>query len=284
MEKNIISIGPVKNFEAVKKINKDGVEYWEARELMSLFGYDKWDNFQKVIDKAKISCVGSNQEVDDHFLDVGKMIKIAKNTAKEAIREIKDYGLSRYACYLIAQNGDSKKQEIATAQTYFAIKTREREVDEQLTEDQKRLYIRKEVKTHNKKLFETAQDAGVNNFGKFNNYGYLGLYGLTSEQIQNKKGIGNDNVLDRAGSTELAANLFRITQTEDKLKKSDTKEEEIANATHFDVGQKVRKTIKDIDGTMPEDLNPEKHIKEIEKVEKKILKQNNKKRIKSSLN
>lgn len=280
MEKNIILKEPAKNFEEIKKINKDGVEYWEARELMFLFGYKNWRDFENSIERAKIACEKSMQITEDHFVGVLKMIKIAKNTAKEAIRKIEDYHLSRYACYLVAQNGDSRKQEIATAQTYFAIKTREREIDEQLSENQKRLYVRNEVKTHNKELFQTAQNAGVNNFGKFNNYGYLGLYGLTAKQIQNKKGIGKDNILDRAGSTELAANLFRITQTEEKLKKSAIKEEEVANATHFDVGQKVRKTIKEIDGTMPEELNPEKHIKEIEKADKQTIKEDSKKQLK----
>lgn len=279
MENNITLIEPAKNFEEIKKINEDGIEYWEARELMPLFGYKNWRDFENSIERAKVACKNSMQTIENHFEEVPKMIKIAKNTPKEAIRKVKDYRLSRYACYLVAQNGDPRKQEIATAQTYFAIKTREREIEEQLTENQKRLYIRQEVRTHNKKLFETAQGAGVNNFGKFNNYGYLGLYGLTAKQIQNKKRIGKDNILDRAGSTELAANLFRITQTDEKLKKSNAKEEEIANATHFDVGRKVRKTIKEIEGTMPEDLIPEKHIREIKKTVKKSLDKNNKKQL-----
>ena len=268
MTNKIILTEPAKDFEAIKKINEDGVEYWEARELMPLFGYKNWRDFENTINKAKIACENSDQIIKHHFEDVLKMIKIAKNTEKEALRKINDYRFSRYACYLVAQNGDSRKQEIAMAQTYFAIKTRKQEIIEQFNEDQKRLYIRKEVKTHNKKLFETAQSAGVSDFGKFNNYGYLGLYKLTAQDIKKKKGIGKDNILDRAGSTELAANLFRITQTDGKLDKEKIRSEEGANAAHYDVGQKVRKTIKEIGGIMPEELKSEKHIKEIEKIKK----------------
>lgn len=154
---------------------------------MPLLGYDKWENFHKIIDKAKLTCKNSDQKIEYHFLNVRKMIKIAKNTAKEATRNINDYNLSRYACYLVAQNGDPRKQEIATAQTYFAVQTRKQEISQQLNENQKRLYVRQEVKKHNVKLFETAKQAGVNNFGKFNNYGYLGLYGLVANDIKKKK-------------------------------------------------------------------------------------------------
>lgn len=276
MEKDIIISEPAKNFESIKKINEEGVEYWEARELMPLFGYDQWRNFEAVIEKGKEACKNSEQEIKYHFVSVSKMIKIAKNTPRETDREVIDYHLSRYACYLIAQNGDPRKQEIATAQTYFAVQTRRQEISQQLTEDKKRLYIRQEVKSHNTKLFGTAKQAGVNNFGKFNNYGYLGLYGLVTDDIKNKKGIGKDDILDRAGSTELAANLFRITQTDEQIKNKNIKGEEGANATHFTVGREVRNTIKKIGGTMPEELKPEKHIKEIEKVERKILKKSKK--------
>ena len=272
MSKEITLSGPNKDFEGIKKINKQGVEYWEARELMPLFGYGQWKNFKKIVNKAKDACENSDQEIEYHFADVGKMIKVAKNTLKEAIRKIEDYHLSRYACYLIAQNGDPRKPEIAMAQTYFAVQTRKQEIFEQLDQDQKRLFIRKEVKDHNKKLFKTAQKAGVNNFGRFNNYGYLGLYGLITEDIKIKKGIGKDNILDRAGSTELAANLFRITQTDEKIIKNKISGEEKANTTHFDVGQKIRKTIKEIGGTMPENLKPEQHIKKIKAKNIKIIK------------
>ncbi|MEA2088728.1 MAG: DNA damage-inducible protein D [Patescibacteria group bacterium] len=272
MPREITLLGPNKNFESIKKINKQGVEYWEARELMPLLGYKNWRDFENAIKKAKIACESSEQEVKDHFVYALKMIKIAKDTAKEAIRKIEDYHLSRYACYLIAQNGDPRKQEIATAQTYFAIQTRKQEIFQQMDKDRKRLFVRKEVKDHNKKLFKTAQKAGVSNFGKFNNYGYLGLYGLTADDIKIKKGIGKDNILDRAGSTELAANLFRITQTDEKIIKEKISGEEKANVTHFDVGNKVRSTIKEIGGTMPENLKPEKHIKKIEARDIKMIK------------
>ena len=280
MEKDIILKEPAKNFEGIKKIDEAGIEYWEARELMSLLGYKNWRDFLNSIEKAKLACQNSKQDIEYHFEDALKMIKIAKNTVKEATRKIKDYKLSRYACYLVAQNGDPRKAEIAMAQTYFAVQARRQEIQtQQLTEDQKRLYIRQEVKTHNKKLFDTAQGAGVSNFGKFNNYGYLGLYGLTAEGIKEKKQIGKDDVLDRAGSTELAANLFRITQTDEKIKNNKVKGEENANTTHFDIGQKVRKTIEEIGGTMPEELKPEKHIKTIEEAQKKMLKNNIKKKL-----
>lgn len=268
MAKEITLLGPNKNFEGIKNINKQGVEYWEARELMPLLGYGKWDNFKKIIDKAKDACINSSQEIDDHFPDAGKMVNLGSGSQ----RKVEDYHLSRYACYLIAQNGDPKKLEIATAQTYFAVQTRKQEIFQQMDQDQKRLFIRKEVKDHNKKLFKTAQKAGVSNFGKFNNYGYLGLYGLITEDIKIKKGIGKDNILDRAGSTELAANLFRITQTDEKIIKEKISGEEKANTTHFDVGQKIRKTIKEIGGTMPEDLKPEQHIKKIKAKNIKMIK------------
>ncbi len=268
---NLILTEPAKDFESIKKINEEDVEYWEARELMPLLGYDKWENFKKVIKKAKSACQESRQDIEDHFPGVKKMIKIAKNTIKETVREIDDFYLSRYGCYLVAQNGDSRKQEIAMAQTYFAIQTRKQEIFEQMGDDQKRLYVRKEVREHNNQLFATAQQAGVSNFGKFNNYGYLGLYGLTADGIKERKKIGKDDILDRAGSSELAANLFRITQTDEKINKDEIKGEEKANTTHFDVGQKVRNTIKEIGGTMLEDLKPEDHIKELEKKEKKLI-------------
>lgn len=276
MPKKIIVSSINKDFESIKKINDYGVEYWEARELMLLLGYKNWRDFENSINRAKISCKNSNQELENHFEGALKMIKIAKNTAKEAIRKVNDYHLSRYACYLIAQNGDPRKREIALAQTYFAVQTRRQELSDQLTENQKRLYVRKEVKDHNIKLFETAKQAGVNNFGKFNNQGYLGLYGLRAAEIKRKKGIGKDDILDRASATELAANLFRITQTDEQLKTKKIKGEANAGSTHFAVGREVRMTIKRIGGTMPEELPPHQHIKELAKEDKKRLKRKNK--------
>jgi len=269
MTNDITIKAPHKNFEEIKKIDENGVEYWEARELMPLLDYDKWSNFDSVvIEKAKIACINSGQTVANHFADVGKMVKIGSSTE----REIKDYKLSRYACYLIAQNGDPSKRAVATAQTYFAIQTRRQEIFQQLPENEQRLFLRGEVKTHNKALNTTAFNAGVKNFGKFNNAGYLGLYGMRKSSVQQKKRIGDDDVLDRAGATELAANLFRITQTDEVLKKENIKGEGRATFKHIVVGQKVRKSIQDIGGTMPEDLPPEPHIKELEKQQKKILK------------
>lgn len=261
---------PIKKFEDIKKIDSDGKEFWEARELMMLLGYETWRTFNKVIDKAIESCKTSNYNFTDHFVDVGKMINIAAGTKKEAIREVQDFKLSRYACYLIAQNGDPRKQEIALAQTYFTVQTRKQELLEELSENEKRLYVREQVKNQNKKLFSTAKQAGVKNFGKFNNLGYEGLYGMTKSKLQSFKRIGKDDVLDRAGATELAANLFRITQTEDKLRNEEIRGEDKAGFTHYNVGKKIRKTIKEIGGTMPEKLSPEKNIKELKKDLKKL--------------
>lgn len=193
-----------------------------------------------------------------------------------AERKTTEYRLSRYACYLIAQNGDSRKKEVATAQTYFAIQTRKQEILQQLDEDGKRLFIRNEVKQQNKQLFSTAKQAGVTNFGKFNNMGYIGLYGMSLPKLKTKKKIGNDDVLDRAGATELAANLFRITQTDDKIKKEKITGDGRASGAHFSVGSKVRESIEKIGGTMPEDLPPQKHIKELVKENKKITKEQSK--------
>ena len=268
MTDNSTSISPVspqRDFESIKKFDEDGTEYWEARELMQVLDYDKWRNFSQVIEKSKIACINSDQSVHDHFVDINKMIE----TGKGAKRQVQEYKLSRYACYLIAQNGDTAKQAIALAQTYFAIQTRKQELYESLSEDEKRLLIRGEVTNHNKKLFKTAQDSGVRNFGKFNDAGYRGLYGLTAREIQKTKKIGKDMILDRAGATELAANLFRITQTDEQLRQrlndDDTVGEDGATRTHFVVGGKVRKAIKDIGGTMPEELPTAEHIKEVQK-------------------
>jgi DNA-damage-inducible protein D len=282
MNDDLFVKSPHKNFEGIKKIDKSGIEYWEARELMQILGYEEWRKFLGVILKAKESCSESGQKIENHFVPSDKMIKIATGTSRQTTRTIDDYKLSRYACYLIAQNGDSRKKEIATAQTYFAIQTRRQEVFQELSPGGQRLFLRGEVKIHNKELNATAASAGVKNFGKFNNAGYLGLYGMHKKSVQKKKGIGQDDVLDRAGATELAANLFRITQTDEKLKKENIKGEGRATFTHIVVGQKVRRTIMDIGGTMPEDLRPEPHIKEIEKKQKILLKtKNSSKKLKS---
>ena len=258
-----------KDFEQIRKIDDLGTEYWEARALMLLLGYQKWENFEKVVQRAKVACGASNQVIADHFPDVRKMILVAPGTTKETLREVTDYKLSRYACYLIAQNGDPRKIAIAAAQTYFAIQTRKQEMAQSLTGEEKRVKIRHQVKTHNKQLASSASAHGVRHFGKFNNAGYQGLYGLEVATLKKKKAIGKDDILDRAGTTELAANLFRITQTDELLKAHLEQENALgeagANDTHFTVGRKVRKAIKDIGGTLPEDLPPETHISSVKK-------------------
>lgn len=282
MENNIIN-KTEKNFESIKHIDENEVEFWYARELMEMLEYSKWGNFIKVIDKAKKSCENSNNTISEHFADVGKTIKMPKNAEKT----IEDMKLTRYACYLIAQNGDSRKKAIALAQTYFAVQTRKQEITRQeyenLSEDEKRLYTRQNVKDKNKYLFDTAKLAGVKNYGKFNNYGYRGLYnGETARDIANRKGIPEkEDILDYMSSTELAANLFRITQTDEVLKNKNINNENDACITHHKVGQAVRQTIKRIGGTMPEDLpTPRKSTKQIEKEKNKKLSFKDNKRLK----
>ena len=268
-----------KDFESIKHVDENGVEFWYARELMTMLENSKWGNFVKVIDKANQSCKSSNINVIDHFAEVGKMVK-----AGVADKKIDDLKLTRYACYLIAQNGESRKKTIALAQTYFAVQTRKQEISrqeyEQLSEDEKRLYTRQNVKDKNKYLFDTAKLAGVKNYGKFNNYGYRGLYnGETAKDIADRKGISEkEDILDYMSSTELAANLFRITQTDEVLKNKNINNEYEACKTHHNVGQAVRQTIKRIGGTMPEDLpTPNKSAKLIEKEKNRSLNAQNKK-------
>ncbi|MFZ2975274.1 MAG: DNA damage-inducible protein D [Candidatus Moraniibacteriota bacterium] len=272
MTKELIINSLNKNFENIKKVDRSGVEYWEARELMLVLGYEKWQNAEEVIARAAKACINSGQAVDNHFTALSKMVEIGSNT----VREVRDWKLDRYACYLVAQNGDPKKQEIAMAQTYFAIQTRKQEIFQGLSGVDKRLFIRGEVSDHNKKLFKTAKKAGVTKFGSFNDAGYKGLYGMSLAEIENRKSIKKGELLDRAGTTELAANLFRITQTDEKIKKDNIRGDRDASQTHFMIGGKVRQTIKDIGGTLPEELPTEKHIKELKKEKKKLLKKSKK--------
>ena len=267
-----------KSFENIKHIDEYGVEFWYARELMPILQYSNWQNFEKIIDKAKISCQNSNISVFEHFTDVSKLSKRANN----AEVEIKDYELTRYACYLIAQNGDSRKKVIALAQTYFAVQTRKQEISEKeyslLTEDEKRFYQRNLTRKGNYSLNQTAKKAGVKNFDKFHNSGYKGLYnGETADDIARRKGVRyREDILDNMGSEELAANLFRITQTESRLKRDKVDTERKACDTHNKIGKIVRKAIKEAGGTMPEDLpTPKKSLKQLEKEKNKQLKINN---------
>ena len=262
-------------FEDIKHIDEDGIEYWYARELQIVLNYKEWRKFENVINKAKEACKNTDISVFDHFVDVDKMVQIGSG----AERKQKDYKLTRYACYLIAQNGDSRKKVIALAQTYFAVQTRRQEISEKeyssLTEDEKRLYQRNLTRRGNYTLNQTARKAGVRNFDKFHNYGYKGLYnGETADDIAKRKGLRyREDILDNMGSDELIANLFRISQTEQKLKKDNIKTEKEANKTHYNIGKIVRKAIKEAGGTMPEDLpTPKKSLKELEKENKKSLK------------
>ena len=260
-------------FESIKHVDDEGNEYWYARELQKVLEYTQWRKFNGVIEKAMNTCKASNYVVLDHFAGAGKMI----NLGKGGQREVPDYKLSRYACYLIAQNGDSRKKVIALAQTYFAIQTRKQELLEEeynsLTEDEKRFYQRDLTKKGNYSLNQTAKKAGVKNFDKFHNAGYKGLYnGETANDIAKRKGLRyREDILDNMGSEELAANLFRITQTDAKLKRDNVDNEYTANSVHFEVGKKVRNTIKELGGTMPENLpTPDKSLKELEK-EKNVI-------------
>ena len=264
-----------KTFEDIKHIDENGIEFWYARELMPILQYSKWQNFEKILDKAKISCENSDISVFEHFTDVSKLSKRANN----ADVMIKDYKLTRYACYLIAQNGDSRKKVIALAQTYFAVQTRKQEISEkeysELTEDEKRFYQRNLTRKGNYSLNQTAKNAGVKNFDRFHNSGYKGLYNEeTADDIAKRKGLRyREDILDNMGSEELAANLFRITQTESRLKKDNICSEKEANKTHYNIGKNIREVIAKNGGTMPEELpTPKKSLKQLEKENKKSLK------------
>lgn len=266
-------------FESIKHINEYGQEFWYARELAKVLEYKDFRNFEQSIFKAMDACKNSGYDIEDHFGDVTEMVPIGSG----AERGFPSYTLSRYACYLTVMNGDPRKEVIAVGQTYFAIKTRQQELVEnydELTENQKRIAIRREMAEHNKSLAEAAQMAGVVtslDYATFQNYGYMGLYGgLRAADIKARKGLKkSQNILDHMGSTELAANLFRATQTDEKLRRDNVQGKAAANQVHYQVGAKVRQTIKDLGGTMPEDLpTPEKSIQQLEREqEKKKLKE-----------
>lgn len=254
-------------FEENKKINQHQQEFWSARKLGEVLKYSEYRHFIPVVNKAKESCKNADQPIKNHFEDILDMVEIGSSSS----RQIKDIALSRYACYLIMQNADPSKEVVALGQTYFAIQTRKQELQDQVIEDQKRVYLRGEVTTHNKHLAQTATQAGVKNYGTFTNYGYMGLYsGLKSKDITKKKKLTkSQKMLDHMGSEELAANLFRATQTDAKLKRESIQGEARANQTHFKVGKKVRKTIKELGGTMPEKLPASDEIKKAKKRLKK---------------
>lgn len=266
-------------FESIRQVDETGNEYWSARDLAPLLDYQEWRNFLQVIDKARVACEQSSKDTDDHFGDTTKMVAIGSG----AQRPVPDVHLSRYACYLIVQNGDSAKPVIANGQTYFALQTRRQELADdakfaQLSEDEKRLAIRNELANHNRHLAAAAKDAGVAtslDYAIFQDHGYRGLYGgLGNKEIHARKGLKkSQKILDHMGSTELAANLFRATQTEEKLRRDNTRSKKEANQTHFEVGRKVRKTIAELGGTMPESLpKPEKSINQLASAKKKLAK------------
>lgn len=260
-------------FERVKKTNEAGNEYWSSRDFAQILGYSDYRNFEQVIKKAKTACFNSGHRIEDHFVDITELIEIGKGGQRPVVSVY----MSRYACYLIVQNADPLKEIVALGQTYFAVQTRRQEVSEQETEDNRRLLLRQEMKTHNVRLAGAAKDAGVvkaSDYAIFQNHGYMGLYGgLTSGDIHHRKGLKkSQQILDHMGSTELAANLFRATQTEEKLRRENIKGKEKANRTHRAVGAKIRQTIKELGGTMPENLPVAEDIKKLETKRKKELK------------
>jgi len=262
-----------KTFEDIKHTNEFGNEYWEARDLQKVLEYVKWQKFLNVIERAIVACNNSGYDEKDHFTQVGKMINLGKN----ASREIIDFHLSRYACYLIVQNADPNKEVIALGQTYFAIQTRKQEISEKdyhlLSEEEKRFYQRNLTKKGNYSLNQLAKEAGVKNFDKFHNFGYKGLYGgETANAIAKRKKLRyREDILDNMGSEELINNLFRITHTGTKLKRNKVQTEKEANKTHFEMGKNIREFIAKEGGTMPEKLpTPNKSLKELEKEKKRL--------------
>lgn len=275
LEKQHISV-----FEQIKRIDENNIEYWTARDLAKVLEYSEYRHFIPVVEKAKEACKNSNQNIIDHFEDVLEMIEIGKG-GKRPVESVK---LSRYACYLIVQNADPSKEVVANGQTYFAVQTRIAEIKQMdeynnlSTEDEKRLFLRNEMIKHNIQLADAAKNAGVIDpvdYAIFQNHGYMGLYGgLGAKEIHSRKGLKkSQKILDHMGSTELAANLFRATQTEEKLRRENIKGKQKANKTHYEVGAKVRKTIEELGGTMPEDLPTAESIKSVEAKKQKRLRE-----------
>jgi DNA-damage-inducible protein D len=259
-------------FERIRRVNASGAEFWSSREFAQVLGYSDYRNFEQVIQKARLACFNSGQKPEDHFVDVTEMVDIGSG-AQRAIRTV---FLSRYACYLIVQNADPAKDIVALGQTYFAIQTRRQEMAEVSGEDERRLLLRSEMKLHNVKLAGVAKSAGVVtslDYAIFQNHGYQGLYGgLSAQDIRNRRRLGKgQDILDHMGSTELAANLFRATQTEEKLRRDRISGKDAACRTHKEVGAKVRQTIRDLGGTMPENLPAAESIKKVESRKRKAL-------------
>ena len=264
--------GYVSPFERIKRSNDEGMEFWSSRDFATVLGYVNYRHFEAVIEKAKLACINSGQRVEDHFVGADEMVEIGSG----AMRSLKIVMLSRYACYLAIQNADPRKEIVAHGQTYFAIQTRRQELADQEVENERRLVYRSELRHHNVQLASAAKEAGViepKDYAIFQNHGYMGLYaGLTQEDIHRKKGLKkSQKILDHMGSTELAANLFRATQAEEKLRREGIKGKEKANQTHREVGEKVRKTIRELGGTMPENLPSAESIKKLENQKRKQL-------------
>jgi len=252
-------------FELIRRTNEAGREFWSSRDFAQILDYGDYRNFEQVIQKAKTACFTSAQRIENHFVDITEMVEIGSG----AKRPIKTVYLSRYACYLVVQNADPSKEIVALGQTYFAVQTRRQELTDQATEDDRRLLLREEMKLHNVRLAGTAKDAGVIqpvDYAIFQNHGYMGLYGgLDAQDIHRRKGLKkSQQILDHMGSTELAANLFRATQTEEKLRRENIKGKALANQVHRDVGAKVRQTIQELGGTMPENLPVAESIKRLQ--------------------
>jgi DNA-damage-inducible protein D len=256
---------PNLSFESLKKHNQHGIEYWSARDLQPLLGYSKWQRFENALEKAMQSCKQSGNDPKHHFTGAGNPIINGKGRSQV----IEDYHLSRFACYLIAQNGDPRKPEIARAQKYFAIQTRRQEISDQMAADLARLETREQASVEFKALSGAAKEAGVQNsmFGIFHDAGYKGLYGgLGTDAIRIRKGIApKEQLMDRMDTTELAANLFRMTQTKEKLKNERIRNQRDAIETHEMVGKKVRSAIEEIGGTLPENIPPAEPIKQVKK-------------------
>jgi DNA-damage-inducible protein D len=264
--------GHVSPFEQIKRMGDEGVECWSSRDFAEVLGYGDYRNFEGVIEKAKLSCFKSGYRVDDHFGDVTEMVDIGSG----AVRPIKTILMSRYACYLAIQNADPRKEIVAHGQTYFAIQTRRQELEDERVEEERRMLLREEMRRHNVQLADAARVAGVVepiDYAIFQNHGYMGLYGgLRTEDIHRRKGLKkSQKILDHMGSTELAANLFRATQAEDKLRRDNVLGKDAANRTHQAVGAKVRQTIRELGGTMPEELPVADSIKKIETRQRKEL-------------